>query len=121
MNEKDILEICASFYEQLFTDMSVQECDNAATSVCDSSLAHLSFSDSISTRAYLDTGESLPPGDHPYIFLPDDSTVQLMKDEAESMGAPLDFKEFRSSLLSMKKNKAPGLDGITVEFYQDFF
>ena len=59
--------------------------------------------------------------DHPYIFLLDDSSPHLTPEESKVLGSPITLEEFCLSLLSMKKDKAPGLDGITIEFYQEFF
>ena len=37
------------------------------------------------------------------------------------LGDPLDETELLQSLKKMKKDTSPGLDGLTVEFYQNFW
>ena len=117
-----ILSMCAQFYNNIFLDKDVEECNDVETVAFDDSLQELSFSDSISTCPYSDTDDvNHQSFDSPYVFLPDDSSPRLSPAEAKVMGSDLTFEEFRLTLLSIKKGKAPGLDGLTVEFYQEFF
>ena len=46
---------------------------------------------------------------------------QLKKREADSCGNPVTTTELRKVVKSLKKNKSPGLNGLTSEFYQIFW
>ena len=120
-DNEGILDICCSFYEKLFTDKDVQACDDAATSIYDDSIGNISFSDRISTIPYSDTEDNVQVHDEPYAFLLDDSSLRLLPEDQQYLGTVLTCEEFRVTLVGMKDNKAPGLDGIPAEFYKEFF
>ena len=57
------------------------------------------------------------PHSTPYAFIPDQSSPRLLNDLAEN----IDIDEMYKALQGMRKNKAPGLDGLTVQFYLTFW
>ena len=60
--------------------------------------------------------------DSPYAFIPEsDEACRLQQDEVEAMDAEITLDELFKTLKGMKKDKAPGMDGLTVEFYQSFW
>ena len=122
-DDKGILGICSTFYSSLYTDSEVQDIDDAATSIFEDSLKDISFSDSISTVGFSEEEERNLniQGDCPYAFIPDVSSDVLSKESKKLLNEPLTLEEIRQAVLSMKKNKAPGLDGLPPEFYQEFF
>ena len=46
---------------------------------------------------------------------------KIMKCDHDMLERPITKEELRSSLFDMKLNKSPGIDGLTVEFYQYFW
>ena len=93
-DDKGILDICCSFYEKLFTNQQVQECNDAATSIYDDSIGNISFSDSISTFPYSDTEVREEVHDEPYAFLPDESSLRLSAGDHKQLGTEITLEEF---------------------------
>ena len=60
-------------------------------------------------------------GDSPYCFIPDEDSPQLVSPEQEDLAAEITLDEMFVALQGMKKGKAPGLDGLTVDFYKIFW
>ena len=54
-------------------------------------------------------------------FTEDLELPQLSNEESEKLDGPLTFEECRTILASFEKDKSPGEDGYTVEFYLAFF
>ena len=100
--DQSILDVCTDFYENIFCDKRIQEIDDAVT------------------EASFDSAEG-NDSDMPYAFLPDESLLKINNHEKQLLDEDITFKDMRSSVLKMKKDKLPGLDGLTVEFYQEFF
>uniref|UniRef100_A0A3Q2EIC0 Reverse transcriptase domain-containing protein n=1 Tax=Cyprinodon variegatus TaxID=28743 RepID=A0A3Q2EIC0_CYPVA len=53
-------------------------------------------------------------------FLADLNLPQLTEQDREYLEAPLNIQEISRAIKSMPLNKAPGLDGIPLDFYQSF-
>ena len=53
--------------------------------------------------------------------LNNESGVCLDSDEAESLEESISIDEVYDAIMTLKKNKTPGCDGITIEFYQHFW
>ena len=60
-------------------------------------------------------------GDHDMYHLFCGHLPQIATESNISLGAPLTLQELHSALLSMQGRKAPGIDGLTVEFYKAFW
>ena len=123
-DDKGILDICTDFYSSLYTDSEVLDIDDAATLIFDDSLKEISFSDSVNTVGFSDEEGDLSIGkigDSPYAFMPDSGSDMLSKESKSMLEEPLTLEGIRQAVISMKKNKAPGLDGLPAEFYQEFF
>ena len=56
-----------------------------------------------------------------YALLPDESSLRLSKSKQHLLDEDITLEDMRLSISKMKKGKSPGLDGLTVEFYQEFF
>ena len=57
----------------------------------------------------------------PRQFTEDLELPQLSNEESEKLVGPITFEECRTILASFEKDKSPGEDGYTVEFYLAFF
>ena len=101
-SDQDILRVCTDFYQDLLVDKNVLKNDEDVTE------------DSFPSSLEED-------GDLPYCFIPDDISLRLNKQEETMLDADISFEELRSSIMSMKKGKSPGYDGLTVDFYHEFF
>ena len=101
-DDQDILGVCTDFYEELFVDKNVLRNDEEITE------------DSFSSVSEAD-------GEVPYCFILDEVSLHLNKQDQDVLSADVSFDELRSSIMSMKKRKSPGLDGLTMDFYQEFF
>ena len=55
------------------------------------------------------------------VFLPEDGLHQIKETDYDDLDAPITKEELRATVMSMKKNKAPGLDGLPADFYQLFY
>ena len=113
-SDSEILQVCHKFYSDLYKDNQMLEEDDAETVVYDNSKGEWNFNDTDSTVAYSE-------GDTPYCFIPDVSSHKLTPDNAASLDVPLTIQELKTSVFGMRKNKAPGIDGLPAEFYQCFF
>ena len=60
-------------------------------------------------------------GDHDMYHLFCGHLPQIATESNISRGAPLTLQELHSALLSIQGRKAPGIDGLTVEFYKAFW
>ena len=56
-----------------------------------------------------------------YFSLTNQTQFMLNEEQKNEIDSDFTYKEFRRSLNGMQSNKAPGLDGLTVEFYKCFF
>ena len=54
-------------------------------------------------------------------FMDDVHMKQISDDEKDSLKLPLTLTELEQALKGMAKNKSPGSDGFSVEFYQYFW
>ena len=62
------------------------------------------------------------PHSTPYAFIPDQSSPRLLNDlDRNLLSENIDIDEMYKALQGMRKNKAPGLDGLTVQFYLAFW
>ena len=55
------------------------------------------------------------------IFFEDNDIVQMTVEQQDSCSGPVTIEEIKEVLKSTKNNKAPGSDGIPMEFYKVFF
>ena len=46
---------------------------------------------------------------------------RISQEQKEKLDAPITLEEIRTAIFQMKPGKSPGLDGIPVEFYQEFW
>ena len=61
-------------------------------------------------------------GDCPYTFIPErDNALTLSSDEKSILSEKITLDELTAALKNMKKGKAPGLDGLTVDFYHELW
>ena len=95
--DKEILDVCTDFYENLFTDEHIKDTDEAVT---DDSFSSIESSSE----------------DTPYAFIPDDVSMHLTHKEHDLLKEEISYEELRQSILKMKKGKAPGVDGLSVDF-----
>ena len=67
--------------------------------------------------------KDIPGGDSPYTFIPerDQAYVLLNENEIKSLQEEVTLDELTAAIKSMSKGKAPGLDGLSVDFYQEFW
>ena len=71
------------------------------------------------TRFY----KELYTSDHTINFnlVPDESEKLLEKGDKDFCDRPFTKEEFYDAMMTLKPNKVPGLDGLTVEFYREFW
>ena len=99
-DDKSILKTCSQFYEKLFCDSEILENDDAPTD---------------------DSCNEQMSQDKPYCFLPDEMSLRLSTEEKKMLDSDISLNDLRESVMRMKTGKASGLDGLPVEFYQEFF
>ena len=102
--DSEILDVCTDFYEELFRDERIAQIDDAVTE------------DSFSLDGSNDAG-----GDEPYGFLPDNGSLRLNPNDKQMLSEEVSYEEIRQAIMKMRKGKAPGYDGLSVDFYHKFF
>ena len=105
----------------MYEDGTVVDSDQASTIGFDVSPQTWSFSDSTSTVAFSDNDSQNNVGDKPYIFVPDEKSLKVKDVDKQMLDTPITIEELHKALMGMRTGKAPGMDGLPVEFYQFFF